>query len=108
MILDYPADGELVRMEILNASTRTDNPQSVDLAVLASTGARIHDAPAAARRAKKKHPFLGGAASDFEALEKLGQLGFGEKVPEPAQGDLFSYLEEAVSDSEAEGEEGGE
>ncbi len=35
VILDYAADGELVGMEILNASTRTDNPRSVDFAVLA-------------------------------------------------------------------------
>jgi uncharacterized protein YuzE len=35
VILDYAADGELVGMEILDASTRTDNPRSVDFAVLA-------------------------------------------------------------------------
>src|SRR5258708_6508883 len=45
--------------------------------------------PAAARRAKKADAFLGGAASDFEALEKLRQLAFGEKVPRPVQKDLF-------------------
>ena len=37
VILDYAASGELVGMEILNASTRTDNPRSVDFAVLAGT-----------------------------------------------------------------------
>ena len=35
VILDYAANGELVGMEILDASTRTDNPRSVDFAVLA-------------------------------------------------------------------------
>jgi uncharacterized protein YuzE len=37
VILDYAADGELVGMEILNASTRTDNPRSLDFAVLAAS-----------------------------------------------------------------------
>ena len=37
VILDYAASGELVGMEIFNASTRTDNPRSVDFAVLAGT-----------------------------------------------------------------------
>ena len=35
VILDYAANGELVGMEILNASTRIDNPRFVDFAVLA-------------------------------------------------------------------------
>ena len=37
VILDFDAAGAVVAMEILNASTRTDNPRSVDFAVLAST-----------------------------------------------------------------------
>ena len=37
VILDYAADGELVGMEILNASTRTDNPRALDFAVLAAS-----------------------------------------------------------------------
>lgn len=37
VILDYAAGGELLGMEILNASARTDNPRSVDFAVLAGT-----------------------------------------------------------------------
>ncbi len=37
VILDYDAAGVVVGMEILNASTRTDNPRSVDFAVLAAT-----------------------------------------------------------------------
>ena len=36
VILDYDAAGEVIGMEILNASTRTDNPRSVDFAVLAT------------------------------------------------------------------------
>ena len=36
VILDYDAAGEVIGMEILNASTRTDNPRSVDFAVLTS------------------------------------------------------------------------
>lgn len=35
VILDFAQGGELVGMEILNASTRTDNPRAVDFAVLA-------------------------------------------------------------------------
>jgi uncharacterized protein YuzE len=34
VILDYDANGEVVAVEILNASTRTDNPRSMDFAVL--------------------------------------------------------------------------
>ena len=34
-ILDYGADDELIGVEILNASARTDNPRAVDFAVLA-------------------------------------------------------------------------
>ncbi|HYT92565.1 MAG TPA: DUF2283 domain-containing protein [Gemmataceae bacterium] len=34
VILDYDAVGDVVAMEILNASTRTDNPRAVDFAVL--------------------------------------------------------------------------
>jgi uncharacterized protein YuzE len=37
VILDYDASGEVIGMEILNASTRTDNPRSVDFAVLTAT-----------------------------------------------------------------------
>jgi uncharacterized protein YuzE len=36
VILDYDAAGEVIGMEILNASTRTDNPRSVDFAVLSA------------------------------------------------------------------------
>jgi putative DNA methylase len=39
--------------------------------------------PAAPRGKKKPDPLLEGAASDFEALEKLRRLAFAEKVPEP-------------------------
>lgn len=45
--------------------------------------------PSAARRAKKADALLGGAASDFEALEKLRRLAFTEQVPEPKQRELF-------------------
>lgn len=34
IILDYDSAGAVIGMEILNASTRTDNPRSVDFAVL--------------------------------------------------------------------------
>jgi hypothetical protein len=37
----------------------------------------------APRGKKKPDPTLEGAASDFEALEKLRRLAFAEKVPEP-------------------------
>ncbi len=36
IILDYDKAGAVVGMEILNASTRTDNPRSVDFAVLST------------------------------------------------------------------------
>jgi hypothetical protein len=39
--------------------------------------------PIAPRGKKKPDPSLEGAASDFEALEKLRRLAFAEKVPEP-------------------------
>ncbi|HEY7423607.1 MAG TPA: hypothetical protein VH682_05125 [Gemmataceae bacterium] len=45
--------------------------------------------PAATRRAKKADALLDGAASDFEALEKLRRLAFTEQVPEPKQRELF-------------------
>jgi hypothetical protein len=62
--------------------------------------------PAAARRAKKADAFLGGAASDFEALEKLRQLAFGEKVPKPVQKEL-DFEPAAVVEGE-DGEEADE
>ena len=34
VILDYDTHGQVVAMEILDASARTDNPRSVDFAVL--------------------------------------------------------------------------
>jgi len=37
IILDYDAAGQVIGMEILDASTRTDNPRGVDFAVLATT-----------------------------------------------------------------------
>ena len=37
VILDYDAAGDVVALEILNASTRTDNPRAVDFAVLATS-----------------------------------------------------------------------
>jgi uncharacterized protein YuzE len=37
VILDFDAAGAVIGLEILNASTRTDNPRNVDFAVLAST-----------------------------------------------------------------------
>ncbi|GIU73085.1 MAG: DNA methylase [Bryobacteraceae bacterium] len=39
--------------------------------------------PVAPRGKRKPDPTLEGAASDFEALEKLRRLAFAEKVPEP-------------------------
>jgi adenine-specific DNA methylase len=39
--------------------------------------------PVAPRGKKRPDPTLEGAASDFEALEKLRRLAFAEKVPEP-------------------------
>ncbi len=37
VILDFDAAGAVIGMEILNASAQTDNPRSVDFAVLAAT-----------------------------------------------------------------------
>jgi uncharacterized protein YuzE len=37
VILDFDAAGEVIGMEILNASVRTDNPRSVDFAVLTAS-----------------------------------------------------------------------
>jgi uncharacterized protein YuzE len=34
IILDFDASGDVVALEILNASARTDNPRNVDFAVL--------------------------------------------------------------------------
>jgi uncharacterized protein YuzE len=34
MIIDYDKDGNVVRMEILDASKRIDNPRAVDYAVM--------------------------------------------------------------------------
>jgi uncharacterized protein YuzE len=36
VILDYDATGAVIALAILDASTRTDNPRSVDFAVLAA------------------------------------------------------------------------
>lgn len=35
VILDYDKDGNVVRMEVLNASQRVENPRAVDYAVTA-------------------------------------------------------------------------
>ncbi len=40
VILDYGADGQLVGMEILDASSRIDDPRAVDFAVLTSAGGK--------------------------------------------------------------------
>jgi uncharacterized protein YuzE len=37
VILDYDGAGQVVGIEILNASRRTDDPRSVDFAVLSSS-----------------------------------------------------------------------
>jgi uncharacterized protein YuzE len=37
VILDFDAVGAVIGIEILNASTRTDNPRSVDFAVLTAS-----------------------------------------------------------------------
>jgi hypothetical protein len=60
--------------------------------------------PAVARRAKKADALLGGAAGDFEALEKLRQLAFDEKVPKPVQREL-DFGGSAVVDPDGDGEE---
>ncbi len=36
LILDYDDAGQVIAMEILDASTRTDNPRAVDFAVLST------------------------------------------------------------------------
>lgn len=61
--------------------------------------------PAAARRAKKADALLGGAAGDFEALEKLRLFAFTEQVPAPIQRELFP-IEVVAADGEAEEDDG--
>ncbi len=52
--------------------------------------------PVAPRSKKRPDPSLEGAASDFEALEKLRRLAFAEKVPEPKRPEQFELeLEES-------------
>jgi adenine-specific DNA methylase len=55
-----------------------------DATLLTALEALLNVLPPVAPRGKKKSdPMLEGAASDFEALEKLRRLAFAEKVPEP-------------------------
>jgi adenine-specific DNA methylase len=58
--------------------------------------------PVAPRGKKKPDPNLEGAASDFEALEKLRRLTFAEKVPEPKRAEQFELELARVEDSESE------
>jgi hypothetical protein len=58
--------------------------------------------PVAPRGKKKPDPNLEGAASDFEALEKLRRLAFAERVPEPKRDEQME-LALAAGDTE-EGE----
>ncbi|MBV8817596.1 MAG: DUF1156 domain-containing protein, partial [Acidobacteriaceae bacterium] len=52
--------------------------------------------PVAPRSKKKADPSLEGAASDFEALEKLRRLAFAQKVPEPKKWQQTNFdLEES-------------
>jgi putative DNA methylase len=56
--------------------------------------------PVAPRGKKKPDPTLEGAASDFEALEKLRRLAFAEKVPEPKRPEQLVLPEiDAVSET---------
>ena len=61
--------------------------------------------PMAPRGKKKTDPSLEGAASDFEALEKLRRLAFVEQVPEPKLAEQYKL---ALAVSGAAGETGGE
>jgi len=58
--------------------------------------------PVAPRGKKKPDPNLEGAASDFEALEKLRRLAFAEKVPEPKRAEQIELELAPVEDSEDE------
>jgi predicted AAA+ superfamily ATPase len=49
--------------------------------------------PVTPRGKRKPDPTLEGAASDFEALEKLRRLAFTEKVPEPKRPEQLELLE---------------
>jgi hypothetical protein len=61
--------------------------------------------PIAPRGKKKPDPSLEGAASDFEALEKLRRLAFTAHVPEPRLAEQYKL---ALAESGASGETGGE
>ena len=63
--------------------------------------------PGVARRVKKTDTLLSGAASDFEALEKLRQLAFVEKVPKSIQPDIpfDEVAAEATDDEDADANE---
>jgi hypothetical protein len=53
----------------------------------------------------KVDPPRGGAAGDFEALERLRKLAFMATVPEPNQRELFAALEgNEAGEDDAEGE----
>ena len=54
-----------------------------DPTLMTALEALLNVLPPVAPRGKKPDPTLEGAASDFEALEKLRRLAFAEKVPEP-------------------------
>jgi len=56
--------------------------------------------PIAPRGKKKPDPNLEGAASDFEALEKLRRLAFAEKVPEPKRAEQIELELAPVDDAE--------
>jgi len=64
-----------------------------DPALLKALEALLNVLPPVAPRGKKRpDPALEGAASDFEALNKLRQLAFPEKVPEPKRAEQLILL----------------
>ncbi len=58
--------------------------------------------PVAPRGKKKTDPTLEGAASDFEALEKLRRLAFAEKVPEPKRPEQIELGFDEEADASAD------
>ncbi len=58
--------------------------------------------PVVPRTKKKPDPTLEGAASDFEALEKLRRLAFADKVPEPKPHEQFALEFEGEIELEQE------
>ena len=78
-----------------------------DATLLTALEALLNVLPAVAstEKAPKLEAHLAGAASDFDALEKLRKLAFAEQVPEPAKQLLLPI---ATAEDDDEGTDDGE